>query len=80
MPAAGARQATPGKMAIGIKVTALDGQRIAAQRAPRRVDEVEEDETKFDVKELLRYGIDNSIEEEFNFPPVVAAPSSRTSQ
>jgi tRNA uracil 4-sulfurtransferase len=46
-----------------------------------RFDEVEEDETKFDVKELLRYGIDNSIEEEFSFPPpVVAAPSSRTSQ
>ena len=46
-----------------------------------RFDEVEEDETKFDVKELLRYGIDNSIEEEFSFPPpVVVAPSSRTSQ
>jgi thiamine biosynthesis protein ThiI len=46
-----------------------------------RFDEVEEDETKFDVKELLCYGIDNSIEEEFSFPPpVVAAPSSRTSQ
>ena len=46
-----------------------------------RFDEVEEDETKFDVKELLRYAIDNSIEEEFIFPPpVVAAPSSSTSQ
>jgi tRNA uracil 4-sulfurtransferase len=46
-----------------------------------RFDEVEEDESKFDVKELLRYGIDNSIEEEFSFPPpVVAAPSWRISQ
>ena len=33
-----------------------------------RFSEVEQDETRFDVKELVRYGIDNAIEEEFNFP------------
>lgn len=30
--------------------------------------DVEQDETKFDVQELLRYGIDNATEEEFTFP------------
>lgn len=34
-----------------------------------RFDEVEAEETKFDVKELLRYGLDNAVEEEFSFPP-----------
>jgi hypothetical protein len=29
---------------------------------------VEEDEARFDVKELLRYGIDNALAEEFSFP------------
>ena len=33
-----------------------------------RFDEVEQDETKFEVKELLRYGVDNAVEEEFRFP------------
>ena len=30
--------------------------------------DVEQDETKFDVKELLRYGMDHAVEEEFSFP------------
>jgi thiamine biosynthesis protein ThiI len=30
--------------------------------------DVEEDETKLDVKDLLRYGIENTIEEDFRFP------------
>jgi thiamine biosynthesis protein ThiI len=33
-----------------------------------RIAEVEEDEARFDVKELLRYGIDNALAEEFSFP------------
>ena len=33
-----------------------------------RFDEVERDETKFDVQELLRYGLDHAEEEEFRFP------------
>jgi len=33
-----------------------------------RFSEVEQDETKFDVKELIGYGLDNAAEEEFNFP------------
>ena len=33
-----------------------------------RFRDVEEDETKLDVKELLRYGLDNASEEEFRFP------------
>jgi len=33
-----------------------------------RFADVEQDETKFDVQELLRYGIDNAAEEEFTFP------------
>jgi thiamine biosynthesis protein ThiI len=33
-----------------------------------RFADVEADETRFDVKELLRYGIDNAQEEEFKFP------------
>jgi thiamine biosynthesis protein ThiI len=34
-----------------------------------RFSDVEQDETKFDVNELLRYGVENSTEEEFDFPP-----------
>ena len=30
--------------------------------------DVEEDETKLDVKDLLRYGMENTIEEDFRFP------------
>jgi len=37
-----------------------------------RFDEVEADEAKLDVRELLRYGLDHSRDEEFTFPPVVA--------
>ena len=33
-----------------------------------RFSEVEQDEMKFDVKELIGYGLDNAAEEEFNFP------------
>ncbi len=33
-----------------------------------RVADVEADEARFDVKELLRYGIDNALAEEFSFP------------
>ena len=33
-----------------------------------RFSEVEQDETKFDVKELIGYGLDNAAEEEFSFP------------
>jgi thiamine biosynthesis protein ThiI len=33
-----------------------------------RFADVEADETKFDVKELIRYGIENAKEEEFTFP------------
>ena len=33
-----------------------------------RLSDVEEDESKFDVSELVRYGVDNAKEEEFNFP------------
>jgi tRNA uracil 4-sulfurtransferase len=33
-----------------------------------RFADVEADEARFDVKELLRYGIDNALEEEFRFP------------
>jgi thiamine biosynthesis protein ThiI len=33
-----------------------------------RFSEVEADEGKLDVKELLRYGVDNATEEEFTFP------------
>lgn len=33
-----------------------------------RLAEVEADETKFDVKELLRYGVENAAEEDFAFP------------
>jgi len=35
-----------------------------------RFDEVADDEAKLDVKELLRYGLDNATDEEFKFPPV----------
>src|SRR5687768_10735182 len=34
-----------------------------------RFGDVEADETKLDVRELLRYGVDNATEEEFSFPP-----------
>jgi len=30
--------------------------------------DVEHDEARFDVNELVRYGVDNATEEEFNFP------------
>ena len=33
-----------------------------------RFSDVEADETKLDVRELLRYGVDNATEEEFSFP------------
>ena len=33
-----------------------------------RIVDVEQDEAKFDVNELLRYGIDNAVEEDFSFP------------
>ena len=33
-----------------------------------RFSEVEQDETKFNVKELIGYGLDNAAEEEFSFP------------
>ena len=33
-----------------------------------RFADVEQDEARFDVNELLRYGVDNATEEEFNFP------------
>lgn len=33
-----------------------------------RFADVEQDEAKFDVQELLRYGIDNAAEEDFTFP------------
>ena len=33
-----------------------------------RFSEVEQDETKFDVKELIGYGLDRAVEEEFSFP------------
>jgi thiamine biosynthesis protein ThiI len=35
-----------------------------------RFHEVEADEAKLDVKQLLCYGLDNSSDEEFSFPPV----------
>ncbi|HYA30515.1 MAG TPA: tRNA uracil 4-sulfurtransferase ThiI [Acidobacteriota bacterium] len=35
-----------------------------------RLSEVEADELKLNITELLRYGIDNATEEEFIFPPV----------
>jgi tRNA uracil 4-sulfurtransferase len=34
-----------------------------------RFADVEHDETRFDVKEMVRYGLENAVEEEFNFPP-----------
>jgi thiamine biosynthesis protein ThiI len=37
-----------------------------------RFSDVEADEAKLDVNELLRYGVENSIEEEFTFPPQTA--------
>jgi thiamine biosynthesis protein ThiI len=33
-----------------------------------RFSEVEQDEARFDVKEMLRYGVENAVEEEFSFP------------
>jgi len=33
-----------------------------------RFADVEHDEARFDVNELVRYGVDNATEEEFNFP------------
>jgi thiamine biosynthesis protein ThiI len=37
-----------------------------------RFSEVEQDETKFDVKELIGYGLNNALEEEFTFPALSA--------
>jgi thiamine biosynthesis protein ThiI len=34
-----------------------------------RFDEVEDAESNYDPKEMLRYGLENATEEEFNFPP-----------
>ena len=37
--------------------------------APKaRFSDVEDDEVKFDVNGLVRYGLENATEEEFNFP------------
>jgi hypothetical protein len=33
-----------------------------------RFADVEQDESKLDVSELVRYGVENAVEEEFNFP------------
>jgi tRNA uracil 4-sulfurtransferase len=33
-----------------------------------RFSEVEQDETKLDVAEMVRYGVENAVEEEFSFP------------
>ena len=38
-----------------------------------RLNEVEADEAKLDVQELLRYGLDNASKEDFRFPPVALA-------
>jgi thiamine biosynthesis protein ThiI len=40
------------------------------------VDEVTADEEKFDLQELIRYGVDNAITEEFDFPPREFSPST----
>jgi len=40
-----------------------------------RFTEVEQDETKFDVNELVRYGVEKAIEEEFTFPKLSATAS-----
>jgi thiamine biosynthesis protein ThiI len=36
-----------------------------------RLNEVEADEAKLDVQELLRYGLENASKEQFTFPPVL---------
>jgi tRNA uracil 4-sulfurtransferase len=41
-----------------------------------RFSDVELDETKFDVNELVRYGVDNANEEEFSFPPLSKADAT----
>jgi thiamine biosynthesis protein ThiI len=33
-----------------------------------RFSDVEQDEAKFDVKELIGYGVEKAVEEEFSFP------------
>ena len=33
------------------------------------LDEVEDAESKYDLNEMIRYGLENATEEEFNFPP-----------
>jgi tRNA uracil 4-sulfurtransferase len=33
-----------------------------------RFDDVQQDESRFDVSELVRYGVENAVEEEFHFP------------
>jgi tRNA uracil 4-sulfurtransferase len=41
-----------------------------------RFTDVEQDETKFDVNELVLYGVDNATEEEFTFPPHATADAT----
>ena len=35
-----------------------------------KLEEVEEAESTYDPKEMLRFGLENATEEEFSFPPV----------
>ena len=42
-----------------------------------RFDEVEDAESNYDPKEMLRYGLENATEEEFSFPPVNEFEGSR---
>jgi tRNA uracil 4-sulfurtransferase len=41
-----------------------------------RFTDVEQDERKFDVNELVLYGVDNATEEEFTFPPHATADAT----
>src|SRR5215510_10003720 len=42
-----------------------------------RFDEVEEAESKYDPNEMVRFGIENVVEEEFHFPPPAGFEQSR---
>src|SRR5262245_30026191 len=42
-----------------------------------RFDEVEEAESKYDPNEMVRFGIENAVEEEFHFPPPAGFEQSR---
>jgi len=42
-----------------------------------RFDEVEEAESKYDPNEMVRFGIENVVEEEFHFPPPAGFERSR---